>query len=92
MKIFCAVNKSKLLISNMHCQELYLGNFKIHFDCFAPSDSRFSNSCILAKYCPNLTDRTPMERFFIQLSDVNFEKLYNSYLLPGEDLKNTKNI
>ncbi len=27
------------LISNMHCQELYLGNL----ECFAPLDSIFSN-------------------------------------------------
>ncbi len=32
--------KNSFLISNMHCQELYLDNFKSDLDCFAPSDSR----------------------------------------------------
>ncbi len=32
---------------------------------FASSDSRFANSCISAKYCPN---HTSMERWFIQIS------------------------
>ncbi len=36
---------------------------------FAPSESRFSNRCIRAKYCPILTDHTSMEILFIQLSD-----------------------
>ncbi len=35
---------------------------------FAPSDSRCSNSCISAKYCPILTNHTSMESLFIQLS------------------------
>ncbi len=60
--------KTSFLISNMHCQELYLGNFKSNLDFFAPSDSRFSNSCISAKYCP-ITKHTSMESLFIQLSD-----------------------
>ncbi len=33
------------------------------------SDSRFSNSCISAKYCPILTNHTSMESLFSQLSD-----------------------
>ncbi len=61
--------KTSFLNSNMHCQELYLGNFKRDLDFFAPSDSRFSNSCISAKYCPVITNHTSMESFFIQLSD-----------------------
>ncbi len=36
---------------------------------FAPSDSRFSNSFISAKYCPIITNHTSMERLFSQLSD-----------------------
>ncbi len=40
----------------MHCWELNLDNFKGDFlntlIFFAPSDSRFLNSCISAKYCP----------------------------------------
>ncbi len=43
--------KTEFFINNMHCQELYLGNFKSDLDFFAPSDSRFSNSCISATYC-----------------------------------------
>ncbi len=35
---------------------------------FAPSDYRFTNSCISAKYCPIITNHTSMERLFIQLS------------------------
>ncbi len=31
-----------------------------------PSDSRFSNSCISAKYCPILTNHTSMESLVIQ--------------------------
>ncbi len=65
--------KTSFLFSNMHCQELYLGNFKSDFlnffDFFAPSGSRFSNSCISAKYCPILTNHTPMKILFIQLPD-----------------------
>ncbi len=53
----------------MHCQELYLGNFKSDLDSFAPSDSRFLICWISAKYCPILTNHTPMESLFIQLSD-----------------------
>ncbi len=45
------------------------------FRFFAPSDSRFSNSCILAKYCPILTNHTSMESLFIQLSYLNFENM-----------------
>ncbi len=45
------------------------------FRFFFSSVSRFSNSCISAKYCPILT--TSMESLFIQLSDdvYNFEQL-----------------
>ncbi len=48
-------------------------NFKWDFnlDFFAPSDSRFSNSCISAKYGPILTKHT-MESLFIQLSGVTY--------------------
>ncbi len=46
--------KTSFLISNMHCQELYLGNFKSDLDFLAPLDSRFSNSCISAKYCRHI--------------------------------------
>ncbi len=41
-----------------------------YLDFFAPSDSRFSNSCISDKYCPILTNHTSLESLFIQISDV----------------------
>ncbi len=62
--IFCkfpTVNISKLfnnyLIIIINMQELNLENFKgdfLNISIFfcSPSDSRFSNSCISAKYCP----------------------------------------
>ncbi len=59
------------MISNMHCEWLHFVNFKGNFlnilILFAPSNSRFSNSCISAKYCQILTNHTSMESF-IQLS------------------------
>ncbi len=51
----------------------------IFFLFFAPSDSRFSNSCISAKYCPILTNHTSMKSLFTQLFrwciNLNFIKL-----------------
>ncbi len=42
--------------------------FSILWFCFfAPSDSRFSNNCISAKYCPILTNHTSNESLFNQL-------------------------
>ncbi len=67
--LYCKYIKTSFFISNMHCQELYLGNFKRDLDFFAPSVSRFLNSCISAKYCPIITNYTSMESLFIQLSD-----------------------
>ncbi len=49
--------KTEFLISNMHCQELHLDNFKGSFlnnsIFLLLSDSRFSNSYISAKSYPN---------------------------------------
>ncbi len=45
----------------------YITSFIVIF--LALSDSRFSNICISAKYCPILTNHTSMEILFIQLSD-----------------------
>ncbi len=66
MKIFCKfptvnISKLNLFISNMHCLGLHLDNFEgdfsqYYFQFSAPSDSRCSNSCIVAKYCPILTN------------------------------------
>ncbi len=77
MKIFCkflTVNISKLHFLLVICiaKNFIWTNFILfsqYFDFFAPSDSRFSNSCISAKYCPILTNHTSMGSLFIQLSD-----------------------
>ncbi len=74
MKIFCkfpAENISKLnfwlvvCIAKNFIWTTLNAIFSI-FWFFAPSDSRFSNSCISAKYCPILTNHTSMESLFIQ--------------------------
>ncbi len=43
------------------------------------SDSRFSNSCISAKYCPILTNHTSMESLFTQFK----YKKYDWFCGPG---------
>ncbi len=50
---------------------------------FAPSDSRFSNSCISAKYCPIITNL--MERLFIQIMYKSQFKIdpYDWFCAPG---------
>uniref|UniRef100_A0A8C1GF36 ArfGAP with RhoGAP domain, ankyrin repeat and PH domain 3 n=1 Tax=Cyprinus carpio TaxID=7962 RepID=A0A8C1GF36_CYPCA len=50
--------------SNKPEKEWQLKTLKIYMGFFAPSDSRFSNSCISAKYCPILTNHTSMESLF----------------------------
>ncbi len=71
MKIFSkfpSINISKLnywLVIYI-AKNLILTILKAFLDCFAPSDSRFSNSCISAKYHHIIT---LMERLCIQLSD-----------------------
>uniref|UniRef100_A0A672N3T4 phosphatidate phosphatase n=1 Tax=Sinocyclocheilus grahami TaxID=75366 RepID=A0A672N3T4_SINGR len=42
---------------------------------FAPSDSRFSNSCISAKYCPILTNHTAMESLCVCFSYSHLSEL-----------------
>ncbi len=50
---------------------------------FAPSDYRFSNSCISAKYCPIITKHTSTESLFIQLPcDVYISILKNRLFWP----------
>ncbi len=49
--------------------------FSQYLDFFAPSDSRFSNSCISAKYCPILTNHASMESLFIPLFCINLKQL-----------------
>ncbi len=51
------------------------------FRFFAPSNSRFSNSCISAKYCPILTNHTSMESLFIQLSDYDNLKQLTGFVV-----------
>ncbi len=76
MKIFCifpTVNISKLnfwlvifIVKNLIWTTLK-AIFSIFRFLFALSDSRFSNSCVSANYCPLLTNHTPMVSLFIQL-------------------------
>ncbi len=75
MKIFCkflTVNISKLFrLVICIAQNLIWTTLKAIFSIlnfFAPSDSRFSNSCISAKYCLILTNHTSVESLFIQLT------------------------
>ncbi len=78
MKIFCkciTVNISKLHFWLLICitENFIWTNLRLFFqylDFFAASDSRVSNSCISAKYCPILTNHTSIIYYlFIQLSD-----------------------
>ncbi len=77
MKIFCkfpTVNISKLNFWLVICitKNFIWTTLKVIFSMFrylAPSDSRFSNNCISAKYCPIITNHTSMKSAFIQLSD-----------------------
>ncbi len=46
----------------------FKGDIFQYFYFFAPSDSRYSNSCISAKYCPIITNHISMESLFIQLT------------------------
>ncbi len=58
--------KTSFFISNMHCQELYLDNFKSNLDYFASSDS---SVVVVWSQLYLLTNNTSMESLFIQLSD-----------------------
>ncbi len=57
---------------------------KVLFIFFAPSDSRFSNSCISAKYDQILTNHTSMESVFIMIH-INLEKntLKTGFVVQG---------
>ncbi len=65
---------SKLIFLLVICiaKNLISTTLKVIFSVFkyiAPSEFRFSNSCISTKYCQILTTHTSMEGLFIQLSD-----------------------
>ncbi len=51
---------------------------------FAPSDSRFTNSCLSAKYCPNNTNHTSMERWCINLKWL--KSPYDWFCGPGSHI------
>ncbi len=61
------ISKFNFLISNMHCYELHLDNFKGDFlnISFFFCTLRFQ----IFKYCSIITNHTSMERLYIQLSD-----------------------
>ncbi len=70
---FITINKSKLKFCLVICiaKHLIWTTLKIFSVLwfFASSDSRFSNSCISAKYCQILTNHASMESLLIQISD-----------------------
>ncbi len=76
---------------NTHTVNTQLGEQSLascYFDVFAPSDSRFSNSCISAKYCPILTNHTSMKILFRQLSGDVYVLInhYDWFCGPGSHL------
>ncbi len=86
MKIFCKFPTVKILKLNFWFVICIANNFiwttlrqfSQYLDVFAPSDSRFSNSCISAKYCPIITNHTSMERLYSAFRwciNLNFAKL-----------------
>ncbi len=92
MKIFCkfpTVNISKLNFWLVICiaKNFIWTTFTQYLDFFAPSDSRFSNSCISAKYCPIITNHTSMESFQIMYKS-KFKKIdpYDWFCGPGSHL------
>ncbi len=59
--------------------------FSQYLDFFAPSDSRFSNSCISAKYCPILTNHTSTESLFIQINLKKKLTLMTGFVVQGHN-------
>ncbi len=81
MKIFCTlptVNLSKLNLWLLICigKDFIWTTLKSIFSIFRPSDSRFSNSCISAKYCPILTNHTVQKNFFFK--NINGNLIYSA--------------
>ncbi len=92
MKIFCkfpTVNISKPNFWLVICiaKNFIWTTFTQYLDFFAPSDSRFSDSCISAKYCPIITNHTSMESFQIMYKS-KFKKIdpYDWFCGPGSHL------
>ncbi len=77
MKIFCTFSTLNISQRNFWLVICITKNFiwttlKMIFSIFR-FVSRFSNSCISAKYCPIITNHTSMETLFIQLSDFTYD-------------------
>ncbi len=69
--------KTLFLISNMHCLELHLDNFKgdflnIYLFLLPQISWILENSCISGKYCHILTNHTSMKIWFVQFSDDEY--------------------
>ncbi len=66
--------------------------FSQYLDFFAPSDSRFSNSCISAKYCPILPNKSYLFSFQIMYKS-QFQKctLMTGFVVQGRGLHGSKN-
>uniref|UniRef100_A0A673MDG8 CUB domain-containing protein n=1 Tax=Sinocyclocheilus rhinocerous TaxID=307959 RepID=A0A673MDG8_9TELE len=52
--------------------------FSQYLDFVAPSDSRFSNSCISAKYCPILTNHTSMEAYLFSFQMMHKSQFHKN--------------
>ncbi len=99
MKIFCTfptVNISKLnfllviCISKNFIWTILKAIFSICW-VFVPSDPRFSNNCISAKYCPILSNHTPMQSLFINLKYENCT-LMTGFVVQGHVLEFCTNL
>ncbi len=86
MKIFCKFLTVNILKLNF-CLVICMAKNLIWTSLKAPSDSRFSNSCISAKYCPILTNHTSMESFQM-LYKSQFRKIdtYDWFCGPGSHI------
>ncbi len=99
MKIFLTINISTLnfwfviFIAKNFIWTILKVIFSI-FYFFAPSDSRFSNSCISDKYCPIITNHTSMESWcmFRWCIHLNFKKctLMTGFVVQGHIYHNIK--
>ncbi len=100
MKIFCIFSTVNISILNFLlviciAKNLIWTILKAIFSVFlifGPSDSRYSNSCISAKYYPILTNHTSMESLLsfqvMYKSQFNFEKIdtHDRFCGPGSQL------